>query len=433
MTYLFAIAAVFLSLILLRGRSIHWVNYVWLLLPIDMYGVAIAGFTLKPWMLFMVVVALSCFSSCKVSGLRPSKTRLIALSLICAGLFISDILNGLLLSSVMQHLMFLVVYMFAFVYTATAHLPAELEEILEVTVAAAIGYSAVYVVAWVLGEGGFPEIVTQNRMEPGLILTQGAMVDGEYVASDRLRGFLIDPNTLGCTLVVAYTYSLVRVIRFRRDENNSLARYLMAILLSLVVIWLCNSRTCAAIFSLLLAIACVRGMRESKARLLGGILAFLALILFIAIFALDNVGLLLDSIYGNRASAFSEDGRFTIWKVSFDALVDKAFLIGFGENQIQYYSGLGLACHNTWLEWLCGNGIIVGSAGALFFVSVGFLSFSPRGMSEAASVLRYAYLAMIIMLSFVDNFTNSNLIFAAFVLMSLQNKSRDFVKDNGSR
>ena len=33
-------------------KGISWYHYIWFLLPIEMYGVTIAGATLKPYMLF---------------------------------------------------------------------------------------------------------------------------------------------------------------------------------------------------------------------------------------------------------------------------------------------------------------------------------------------------------------------------------------------
>lgn len=40
-------------------KGISWYHYIWLLLPIEMYGVTIAGATLKPYMLFGICIIAS--------------------------------------------------------------------------------------------------------------------------------------------------------------------------------------------------------------------------------------------------------------------------------------------------------------------------------------------------------------------------------------
>lgn len=427
MTYLFAVLAVGLSLLLLRGRNVSWVHWVWILLPIDMYGIAIAGFTLKPWMLFMAVVVVWLFAKRDVSTALPSRGRLVALTLLFAGLLATDVLNGMVLASVMQHMMFIVVCAFAFAYLLAVDVRKDISCALEACAAAAIGYSVVYIASWIMLSVGYTEVLAHSRMDPGLILLQGNVLEEGYVESARLRGFLIDPNTLGCTLVVGYTYALSQIARAEVRLNKRLVRYYAVIILSISSIWLCNSRTCALVFFALAALAVLRACSKKRSIAVACLLV-VALLVFLALGSgFDTLFGLLDASYGNRASISSDSGRLAIWQKSFDALISNAPFVGLGENQVQFYSGMGLACHNTWLEWLCGNGLIVGSAGALFFLSPGIMRFSYKDSGGTAGSLRVSYLAMVVMLFFVDNFTNSNLIFVGFVLMALQNKEEGVI------
>lgn len=63
-----------------------------------------------------------------------------------------------------------------------------------------------------------------------------------------------------------------------------------------------------------------------------------------------------------------EYGRFTIWKEAVGILMEKNPFFGIGMGQMQFYTSVNRACHNTWLECLCGNGIILGSIFILFLL-----------------------------------------------------------------
>ena len=99
--------AVAISLLFCK-KGISWYHYIWLLLPIEMYGVTIAGATLKPYMLFGICII--------ASDLVRNKTIRIPVAIIAAvfALIISDFLTGFVMASVMQHIMFILVLMIGF-------------------------------------------------------------------------------------------------------------------------------------------------------------------------------------------------------------------------------------------------------------------------------------------------------------------------------
>ena len=55
MIWIWIAAAVIISWLFCE-KGISWYHYIWLLLPIEMYGVTIAGATLKPYMLFGICI-----------------------------------------------------------------------------------------------------------------------------------------------------------------------------------------------------------------------------------------------------------------------------------------------------------------------------------------------------------------------------------------
>lgn len=421
-TYALAVAAVILSVLLLRGRNIYWVNYLWVLMPIDMYGISVAGFTLKPYMVFMIFVVIYCLGK-KSKGCVFSKSRVVLLTLLIATLFIADMFNGAIYASMMQHLMFALVCFFAYVYCAALPSDKMIREIFEVVVATAIGFSLVYLFAWMTYSIGFSWFVAADRLDPGVILTQGTMSNGNFVEGNRLRGFFIDPNVLGCSLVLALSYSLNRI--FQKDIRlGEKSRYIVASILCLMSVWLCNSRICTAVLFAICLFFLIRYGLKSRAGLVGmlvllGVLGLLMLGPFV-----EWMNNLLTSTYGSRAAASSDYGRFTIWETCFNALISTCPWTGFGENQIQFYISLGLACHNTWLEWICGNGLLVGLFGILYFVSAIFTQPKPGVDINDWMPIKSSYIAIILMLVFVDNLTNSYLIFTLMLLLSMSNHEK---------
>ena len=57
MIWVWIIAAIAISWLLCR-KKVAWYHYIWMLLPVEMYGITIAGATIKPYMIlgvFMII------------------------------------------------------------------------------------------------------------------------------------------------------------------------------------------------------------------------------------------------------------------------------------------------------------------------------------------------------------------------------------------
>ena len=118
----------------------------------------------------------------------------------------------------------------------------------------------------------------------------------------------------------------------------------------------------------------------------------------------------------------SEYGRLTIWKTNIQYLIgNNKELFGVGQNQIYLLTERGLACHNTWLEWICGTGIFLGVAIDLWFI-LAPLKYKKRAIglgdenTKNAIPLIMAYVIVVVCISTVDNITNSVLLFLMLIL-----------------
>ena len=159
-------AAVAISWLLCRKKA-AWYHYIWMLLPIEMYGVNIAGATLKPYMIFGLLIIITCFT-------KGKGTRIPIGIFFCAfALMVSDILNGLVTASIMQHFMFLFILYIAYSYVLLAQEDEEfLDSMREVTVATTIGYGLVFAIAYTLYilRPDIPGVYTTERYSTGMVL-----------------------------------------------------------------------------------------------------------------------------------------------------------------------------------------------------------------------------------------------------------------------
>ena len=142
----------------------------------------------------------------------------------------------------------------------------------------------------------------------------------------------------------------------------------------------------------------------------------------------------LSEFMGSRAGLNDKAGRVTIWKYNISWLANNGrLLIGVGQNQIFKLTGMGKECHNTWLEWICGTGILIGGGIICWFISAP-LRFARRtkqlGFTQHMSLL-FAYVTTAVCITTVDNITNSVLIFLMIVFNYGNITSSKSVKGKG--
>lgn len=378
-------------------------------MPIDMYGVEIGGAAIKPYMVFGAIIIMS-----NIWAGRSIKIPVPAF-LVMVLILASDCANGFIIESFMQHAMFILIVVIAVSYVRALENTIDLDMIKRVTVSATIGFGATFALAYVvmllgLNIGG---VYTADRFAPGIFLN---LMNAGGVSDTRLRGFYIDPNTVVTTLLPGACFSLYGLLR---GEKNTL-RDVSALILYTLVVALSGSRTAMACSAVIFAILFISAFRKSQNKALWVIASLFVLTLMIRANLLDNMMNYVLNTYTERATLTSESGRATIWIYNAMLLVKQnKLLFGVGQNQIQHLSTTGLECHNTWLEWICGAGLVAGGAAIYWFFSVPQIVFRKArdGMFRMQTFLPllFAYCAICLCITTVDNITNSCLIFLAII------------------
>ena len=416
MIWIWIVAAVLISWLFCK-RGIGWYHYIWLLLPIEMYGVTIAGATVKPYMLFGICIIVSDFIRNKTIRVH---TTIIAVTF---ALIISDFLTGFVTSSVMQHIMFILIVYIAYCYVSVMNTDrSALESIEAVTIATTIGYGVVFALAYIAYRvqpqiGG---VYCVNRYSVGMFLR---FVSTGGAAIVRLRGFCIDPNAVVTTLIPGAAFALERIIYHKYNK----ARYVFAVICYGFVVYLSRSRMALICTLVMLLAVLLSGYRQAKNKRnwFVGLVFFVIAVVFVGIRNYQEIAAEVSSFFTSRAGLNDDAGRLTIWKDCMAQLYEHGrLLIGVGQNQIASLTETGKSCHNTWLEWVCGTGLLIGGGISIWFLTspIRFVRYAKRADWESRQYmpLLFAYLTTVVCITTVDNITNSILIF----LMTIFNYGR---------
>lgn len=416
MIWLWITAAVVVSWLLCRGK-VSWYHYIWIFLPIEMYGISIAGATIKPYMVFGAFIIID--NILKQRKFTIPKTVVFAIILLA----LSDCFTGLITVSIMQHLMFILILLIGCNYIHVQKKEkVNLKEISDVTIAVTIGYGVIFTIGYLLYSfnvdiGG---LYTDDRYTSGMILrflSSGGMI------TDRFRGFCIDPNSVVCTLIPGASFALANILYRKR----AIIRSLFAVCLYFLTVYYSGSRMgliCSLIMVFIMFIIGYRETRQKQHWIMIGI----AVVMLVIIFSIVNqrsiiTGVIQDftAFFNKRETFTGDESRFYIWKINLKYLFDHwKFIFGVGQNQIYLLTGLGKACHNTWLEWICGTGIFIGLIIDLWFILAPFnlihrVQFVSSSVRRAYLPLILAYITVIICITTVDNITNSVLLFLALI------------------
>ena len=132
------------------------------------------------------------------------------------------------------------------------------------------------------------------------------------------------------------------------------------------------------------------------------------------------------SAYSNRSSLTDEYGRFSIWNECVKIYWDKNPLFGVGYNNMSTYTMTERMTHNTYLQFICECGLLVGGLAVIYFLSIAFIGWSKLRFQHKATKNNVAFLPMVIgytmtlvSLFSVDNLTCSYLWFGALTLIKL--------------
>lgn len=419
-----------LSALALGKRHISMEHFVWILLPIDMYGIQVAGITIKPYMVFCgwLFLRMLLNGQTKIKAIRGWTLPAIGIIVI---LFIVNMFNSSSLYSLSAPCMLMVVWFCMTIYTSFWGETAQ-DDIPEAMIATGIGYGFVFLIGFLLLTLGIPisGVGASERTEPGFILQFSNMFQGVLIQKWRLRGFTIDPNTMLGTFVFSGIVCLIRILM---EENSK--REWLCLMLSMACIFLSNSRTGLMCFALALVMSVFaaywKGSLQTRKRI--EVITLIVIFVMIAVMVgtdwIRNLISTFLGLYANRSGLNDEYGRFTIWKEAVGILMEKNPFFGIGMGQMQFYTSVNRACHNTWLECLCGNGIILGSIFILFLL---FTLIKGGMKAKYNTCSRYNQLlwsltigitVVVISLISVDNITYSYLWFGLSALMMIDTAS----------
>lgn len=419
------IAAWIITYIALGKRRVQPKHLIWMLLPVDMYGVTLFGITVKPYMIFCLLLLLKRLAEdrTKLNYTSPWMLRGPFLILLCV---VVTVINCGETSSVMATFMMLVVWGCSLIYLSECDRGCK-ESICHVLQATGIGYGLVFVIGYVVMQF-FPEIpglMASERSLPGMYMQNANVVQGIYVSTYRLRGFTIDPNTMVGTFLYCTVISLLRLV-----QRKGGFREILGLILSTACVLYSGSRMGLICLILCAVISLWAGYYIDSARtkqiLLGVVFALIAG--FVITLVTGNLQTVLTSVflnYSNRSSLSDDYGRLTIWQEAVSIWVEQGLFLGIGTGQMQYYTSMARSCHNSWLEMLCAWGTPMGGVMLCHFAApvLGGVRYLRVNRSARKDLFFWTMLlgtvGVMVSLSTVDNITYSYLWFGAAMLASI--------------
>lgn len=436
MIWLWIVAAWILSFIALGKKKIRIEHYIWLLLPVDMYGIPVGGFTVKPYMIFCIFLLLRTLRE-QHWTLKLRSRWALASGVLVLLFVVVNMINNQSGGSLVSALLLPVVWLFGVVYVSRCNERAA-EEIPNAMLAAGIGFGLVFVVAYItmLINPGLPHLLTYKRTVPGIIMEFRNMQDGMLVRMGRLRGFSFDPNTVASTFFFASIVAVLRIVK----RKAGIREYL-ALILSAACIFLSNSRTGMICFCLLVVACFVVGynMADTATRnriklLMLGLTAVLIVLCVTGVVPRWISTFLAQ--FENRSGLYDEYGRMSIWEEVIGIWLEEGAFLGIGFGQVQYYTEVGRGAHNTWLELLCAGGILVGGTLLVYFCLLLYsalrypLENSAAKKSEFAWTMALGLLIVMISLFAVDHLMFSYLWFTAMVVSAITSGSLQVVTND---
>lgn len=397
-----------------------------MLLPIDMYGINVLGVTLKPYMIFSMILMCRLFR--KNNGkLYIGNDRIRLGTILCCLALGINLINNNQISSLVTISMVPVVLICVLIYLS--NISDTYNDIAEIITATAIGYGIVYIFGYAMLYGGanLPGIIATSRMESGIFMQFNNMYNGSFLQTYRLRGFAIDPNVVIGTFAPAVAVALPKVLL----RNGNWRDYL-SVVISAACIFLTSSRMALLILAGIVFLSLLIMFREipkSKQGLYFLVTFFSVIIILAIAFFSDIKDQLFSNLFGaytNRSGLTDEYGRFTLWKESWDILLSHNIFLGVGCGQLQYLSSHGLAAHNTWLEWVCSCGILVGTGIVIYFFCISIWLWKQSRtihvtdhLFSVSQGVTLGFLSIVIALISVDNITNSYLWFLCYTGQAL--------------
>lgn len=409
MVWLWIVIAVTISLVLFKKNKVEYYHFIWALLPIDFYGFQLAGITIKPYMIFMFVLIL-------FSGRLVMSSKQRNFLVFCVFVFLlSDAFNGFPFESIMQHLYFILIFVFAIQYSALAC--DDSESIRKAIVLSGFAFALTFVLAY----SSYLYNLPMGQIKGSMVGGYYALNEGLYEAIERFRGFEKDPNAL-CIMFIPVVSACVYGIHVKKQRFMCL----LTICLSFGCILFSKSRAGLLMFLVTVILAIVisnylEGRLSGKLVIVFSI-ATIAVVLLIQldIISISNI----TAYFESRSKVNDKYGRINIWRECIGYVWGESPILGIGSNQVRLYDPLGRACHNTWLEWICSLGFILGPIVDWIFVRPLFKDWKKLSTQENHGFcwVYVAYSGIFLILLSIDYIASTYLLFFFCLIDAYRNK-----------
>lgn len=401
---------------------------MWLLIPIDAYGISVAGALIKPYMVFALALPFILYAKNKGTDfdLTATKGQLFG-GIVSLLILIQSILIGDNMPAVKGSIMLIFVYVCAQLYASCSNYD-KYEQLGDVFIASCFGCGVIFIVSYILIQFNINlgSMVANDRAAEGMFMHMTNMSGGQHISAYRLRGFAYDPNTMFPQFIFGTTACVTKLFKkFNLYHIITLAISLFCIILS-------SSRMGLLCFIFAIVITTIMniGRIKSVRNKLLSVISILTGCVCMIIMSISRYGQAvlssLLSTYSNRSSLTDEYGRFSIWKECLSVYWEKNPLWGVGLGKMDEYTITERMTHNTWLQFICECGIIVGSITVMYFFAIMIIGWANSGKIHLKNnentfyiCIIVGYTATIISLASADNITCSYLWFSELLLLKM--------------
>ena len=408
-----------ISSVLFCKLRIDAIHFIWLLFMIDCYGIQFGGVTIKFYMLFVLFFFYKYFA--RGQKIVVSQTEGVFFVFVFLCFLISDLFNGFLSASIMQHAYFLVILVEAKMYCDLLG-KQDIKQISFSILCSVIGFGIVYLFAYYTFLIGMriQGVVSDNSTIGAMISRYSTMNEGVLFSSYRLHGFESDPNAFSIPFLVGVSVSLIHLLKTKGMRFISIFSFVI----SLLCIICSGSRSAEiiAIIIIILVLFIVFSNGNTNRFIVFSVSFLLIGLMVMTVLGIDPLTIMFNKIVvsSGRSSLTGNYGRLTIWRENFSILLQSNPFFGLGSNQIMNYSSLNRACHNTWLEWMCSVGILQGIIVDIVFLKHFFphkRSFFDKRFNVNFTAIRVSYFAICIMLGTIDYIANSYFLFLFCIML----------------
>lgn len=426
MIWLWVILCVAITAFLLRKKNIAPHNFLWALIPIERYGIVVAGVIIKPvYIMGFILVAFSIIR-------RDFRLRIPRPVFIMSGIFVLMIVLSMLFrgtadisSDISTYGMMFLNFVIAATSLSLIKGRDDLRQIKDVLIATGVGYGIVFIGLYTLYSFGIvlDGVTSTNVWDDSIFNLYKNVSNGTLSEAIRLRGFFLEPNVSNVCFILGYSSLLGNWIKGGNAVRNTIFALIMV---SSVVLTSSRSSLIIIIFLTLIAIMRLFFSRVKSRRkiiLISIILCVLFVGSIVFIYSSSMFSYVYDKLiarYLNRSALNDSVGRFTIWKNALSKLMESNWYAGIGSGGVVELTDASKDAHNTIIEVICTSGIFVGIYYVCFFVSPLIYSISriikDRRNAFNITTFVYSYMGLLALLTTISHIASIYLSFFAFLL-----------------